>query len=71
MLTLAAQNLRQAVTPFFHSCWASWPVLLVGVPFESCPTEDLRSGQEVAKQVLPVCVSMVGPEGFEPPTKRL
>lgn len=44
---------------------------IVGVPFENCPTDDLNSGQELAKHVLPVCVSMVGPEGFEPPTKRL
>jgi len=36
-----------------------------------CLTEDLKIGQELAKHVLPVRVSMVGPEGFEPPTKRL
>ena len=38
---------------------------------EKCPTEGPKIGQELAKHVLPVCVSMVGPEGFEPPTKRL
>ena len=33
--------------------------------------EDQKSGQEAAKHVLPVCVNMVGPVGFEPTTKRL
>jgi hypothetical protein len=54
-----------------QSSASCWPFLLVGLPAQNCPTEGPKSGQEVAKDVLPVCVSGVGPEGFEPPTKRL
>ena len=49
---------------------------LAGAEARACSIRDDRqgrskSGQEVAKRPWPACVSMVGPEGFEPPTKRL
>ena len=49
---------------------------LAGAEARACSIRDDRhgrskSGQEVAKRPWPVCISMVGPEGFEPPTKRL
>ena len=55
----------------FTPCWAAGSLFRVGVPLQDFPSEGPKIGQELAKHVLPVYVSMVGPEGFEPPTKRL
>jgi hypothetical protein len=39
--------------------------------FGVCGPQDGKRGTERVQTFFGICVSMVGPEGFEPPTKRL
>ncbi len=43
----------------------------VGCKSEAGTYKNLKLGQELARHELPTSVSMVGPAGFDPPTKRL
>jgi hypothetical protein len=60
-----------APTEFFSSSGDSAYLKKNGNSFSDFPPQDGKRGTERVQTFYRIYVSMVGPEGFEPPTKRL